>query len=212
MCFSLQDFFKYSLESVVRTFDTFQNNFGINHKFTKYLKESCGFDFNQHFSFKYFLKKCFCLIDFSKIIRLFLASVSINELIGNQSRAVTGVGINQELLLTVSSGPLIIFKITLELIINSKNIWRSVVDLISINIFPLDIFWKNAFVEIFHKNCQTVLASESINKLIGHHRRGEKSQTVRWLYGRGDQSTHPGWRKWNEMKYTVEKNHPTQQR
>ena len=36
--------------------DTFQNNFGIDHEFTKYLKESCGLDFNKHFSFKYFLK------------------------------------------------------------------------------------------------------------------------------------------------------------
>ena len=42
------------------TVDTFQNNFGINHKFSKYLKESCGLDFNQHFSFKYFPKFVFC--------------------------------------------------------------------------------------------------------------------------------------------------------
>ena len=31
-------------------------NFGINQKFTKYLKESCVLDFDPHFSFKYFLK------------------------------------------------------------------------------------------------------------------------------------------------------------
>ena len=37
-------------------FDAFENNFGINHKFTQYLKESCGFDFDHYFSFKYFLK------------------------------------------------------------------------------------------------------------------------------------------------------------
>ena len=45
-----------NLSSVVWTFDTFENNFVINHRFTKSLKESCGLDFDQHFSFKYFLK------------------------------------------------------------------------------------------------------------------------------------------------------------
>ena len=34
-------------------------NYGINHKFTKYLKEGCVLDFDQHFSFKYFLKTPF---------------------------------------------------------------------------------------------------------------------------------------------------------
>ena len=47
------------LTSVVWTFDTFQNNSDINHKFTKYLKKNCGLDLDQHFSIKYFLKIAF---------------------------------------------------------------------------------------------------------------------------------------------------------
>ena len=45
--------------SVVWTVDTFENNLAINHKFIKYLKEKCVFDFDQHFSLKYFLKIAF---------------------------------------------------------------------------------------------------------------------------------------------------------
>ena len=41
---------------VVWTMDTFENNIGIHHKFTKYFKDSCWLDFDQYFSFKYFLK------------------------------------------------------------------------------------------------------------------------------------------------------------
>ena len=44
------------LPRVVWTSGNFENNFRINHDFTKYLKESCGLDFVQHFSLKYFLK------------------------------------------------------------------------------------------------------------------------------------------------------------
>ena len=47
------------LDKVVLTFDTFEINIGINHKFTKYLKKSCGLDFDLYFSFKYFLKMAF---------------------------------------------------------------------------------------------------------------------------------------------------------
>ena len=50
---------KISLTSVVWTFDDFKNNLGITHKFTKYLKEGCVLDFDQHFSLKYFLKFVF---------------------------------------------------------------------------------------------------------------------------------------------------------
>ena len=46
----------YSTCSVVWTLDTFENNFGIDPKFTEYLKESFGLDFHKHFSFKYYLK------------------------------------------------------------------------------------------------------------------------------------------------------------
>ena len=44
-----------SLARVVWTLNTFQNSFGIDYEFTKYLKESCGLDFDKHFSFNYFL-------------------------------------------------------------------------------------------------------------------------------------------------------------
>ena len=45
--------------SVVWTSDTFESNLRMNHKFTNYLKESCGLDFDEHFSFKNFLKIAF---------------------------------------------------------------------------------------------------------------------------------------------------------
>ena len=41
---------------VVWIYDTFENNFEITHKFTKYLKEGCGLGYDQHFSLKYFPK------------------------------------------------------------------------------------------------------------------------------------------------------------
>ena len=47
---------KMKLTSVVWTYDTFENNFRLNNKITKYLKESFGSGFGEHFSFKYFLK------------------------------------------------------------------------------------------------------------------------------------------------------------
>ena len=34
--------FEFSLTGVVWTYDTFENNFRINHKFAKYMKENCG--------------------------------------------------------------------------------------------------------------------------------------------------------------------------
>ena len=44
---------------VVWTFQTFENNFGMQHKFTKYLKESCRQCCDEQFSFKYFLNFAF---------------------------------------------------------------------------------------------------------------------------------------------------------
>ena len=44
------------LTSVVWTFDIFENYIGIYYKFTRHLKESCSKCFDQHFSFKYFIK------------------------------------------------------------------------------------------------------------------------------------------------------------
>ena len=48
-----------SLISVVWTFDTFQSNSKIDYKFTKFLKEGCGLDFDPDFSIKYFLNIAF---------------------------------------------------------------------------------------------------------------------------------------------------------
>ena len=48
-----------TFNSVIWTISIFQNSFGINHKFTKYLKESLLLDFDQNLSFKYFLKIAF---------------------------------------------------------------------------------------------------------------------------------------------------------
>ena len=43
-------------ENYVCFFDAFENNFGIEHKFPKYLNESCRFASDQHFSSEYFHK------------------------------------------------------------------------------------------------------------------------------------------------------------
>ena len=48
-------YLEISWTSVVWTFDTFQNNFEINYKFTIYLKYRCELDFDPNFSSKYFL-------------------------------------------------------------------------------------------------------------------------------------------------------------
>ena len=48
-----------SMARIIRIVDTFENIFGTNHKFMKYLKESCGLNFHQHSFFKYFLEFAF---------------------------------------------------------------------------------------------------------------------------------------------------------
>ena len=48
--------FENSLTIVVCTCDTFENHFEIKQKFEKYLKGSCWFIFDLHFSFKYYLQ------------------------------------------------------------------------------------------------------------------------------------------------------------
>ena len=44
------------LTNMVWTHVHFENNLAINHLFAKHLKESCEYDYDEHFSFKYFLK------------------------------------------------------------------------------------------------------------------------------------------------------------
>ena len=44
------------LTDVVWTYDTFEYNFEINHRFTKYLKEIYRLGSDEHYSFKYFTK------------------------------------------------------------------------------------------------------------------------------------------------------------
>ena len=46
----------HCMTRVVWALHTFENNFGINHKFAMDLKESCYLDYNQHFFSKYSLK------------------------------------------------------------------------------------------------------------------------------------------------------------
>ena len=41
--------------------NTFENKFEFNHKFKKYLKESCELDIDQPFTFNYFLKNSFVM-------------------------------------------------------------------------------------------------------------------------------------------------------
>ena len=53
------------LTNVVWTFNIFENNFGIKPKFTKYLKEDCVMDFDQHFS-------CICFLLIAFVGEIFL--------------------------------------------------------------------------------------------------------------------------------------------
>ena len=59
------------VQNVVCYFHTFENDFGIKRKFTKYLKESCCFTSGKHFSFKYFPKNAFVGKIFPKCSGLF---------------------------------------------------------------------------------------------------------------------------------------------
>ena len=47
------------MRNVVLTFDTFENNLGVNHKFSKELMESFVLCLDLHIVFKYFLKIAF---------------------------------------------------------------------------------------------------------------------------------------------------------
>ena len=47
------------LKNVVWTCQTFENNFGMKHKFAKYFKESCRQNSDELFLFKYFLNIAF---------------------------------------------------------------------------------------------------------------------------------------------------------
>ena len=53
-----------------------------------------------------------------------------------------------------SSGPLILLNISLEMIINSQNIWRRIVHWIFNKISPSNIFWKFYLLEKYHQNSQ----------------------------------------------------------
>ena len=48
---------------VVWTLGNFENNLGIDHNFSKYLKESCVLDLVQYFSFKYFQIQTFPMVE-----------------------------------------------------------------------------------------------------------------------------------------------------
>ena len=66
------------------------------------------------------------------------------------------------------SGPLILSKITLKLIMNSQIFWRTVVGWILTNISPSNLFKKNLLLEKYHQNSQVVLGTTGMNGLRGH--------------------------------------------
>ena len=59
----------------------FDNNFGIENYFTKYLRKSCWLCSYCHFSIRCVSIYAFAWCDFIKIVRLLLAAVSMNGLI-----------------------------------------------------------------------------------------------------------------------------------
>ena len=50
------------LTRFVWIYENFENNFGLKHRFVKYLKEICAYSFAQHFSFKYLLENAFITV------------------------------------------------------------------------------------------------------------------------------------------------------
>ena len=71
----------------------------------------------------------------------------------------------KDLLWPVSSGPVILSKITLELTINWQNIRRRVVDTVLMNNSPSNIFYTLLLFERYHRTCMAVLAATDINGL-----------------------------------------------
>ena len=62
---------QFTLESIACYFVTFENIFGIRHKFTQYMKESCCLASNLHLSFKYFPMNAFIRIILTILSGLF---------------------------------------------------------------------------------------------------------------------------------------------
>ena len=85
---------KSSSRNILCYFHTFENNLGLKQNFTKYLKEICSLSSDQHFSFKYFQKKCFCKGNISKIFRPLLSALSVN---GLNRAGLEGERVNQGL-------------------------------------------------------------------------------------------------------------------
>ena len=57
LCISLTHLcLEICLTDIFQTFDTFEYKIAINHRFTKYLKESLWLGSDEYYSFKYFMK------------------------------------------------------------------------------------------------------------------------------------------------------------
>ena len=69
---------RVTLERIVCFYRSFCSIFGIKHKFTKYLKESCCLSSDQHFSFKWFPENAFAGEIYHKSPRPVLAALSFN--------------------------------------------------------------------------------------------------------------------------------------
>ena len=69
-----------SSTSLVWTYGTSENNFGINHKLEKYLLDSCLSISDQHFSLKYFTKKWILLDIYQQYNQAFLGFTGMNGL------------------------------------------------------------------------------------------------------------------------------------
>ena len=65
----------------------------------------------------------------------------------------------------MSSGPVILLKITLQWSINLQNIWRRVVDRVLMNNYPSNIFEILLLLERYHQNCHVVFAATGMNGL-----------------------------------------------
>ena len=92
----------------------------------------------------------------------------------------------------MSSGPIILLKISLELSTNLPNIWRGVVERALMNNSPSNIFYKLLLADRYLQICQAFLAATGMNGLknevreystVLHYRQSETKDFQFWFTG-----------------------------
>ena len=115
--------------NVVWTFDTFEYYFGIIHRFTKYLKENCGFGF----------EKCSGHKNIFKIVRLFFGCYKHSGL--SQRYNFDEIFLVKSLFVKIFEREMLtttLLQIYCKIVLNSKVIVKSI-------FVPDDNFWNTKY-------------------------------------------------------------------